>query len=48
LKTIEYKDAWLNAWKDASDADKKLLKALPGFDVKVFEEITGINVEGKE
>jgi len=48
LKTIEYKEAWKNAWDDATEEDKELLHKLPNFDAKVFEEITGINVEEKQ
>ena len=45
LKTFSYKKAWQDAYDNASDYDKKLLKGLPNFDPKVFEEITGIVVE---
>ena len=44
LKKYEYKKAWQNAYKDATKNDVKLLKALPNFDAKVFEEITGIKI----
>ena len=42
LKTISYKEAWANAYKEATKEDIELLKALPNFDADVFEEITGI------
>jgi hypothetical protein len=45
LKKYEYKEAWQNAYKKATKEDIKLLKALPNFDAKVFEEITGIKIE---
>jgi hypothetical protein len=44
LKVIPYKKAWANAYKDATEEDIKLLKALPNFDVDVFFEITGIKI----
>jgi hypothetical protein len=44
LKTLDYKEAWKKAYDNASKKDIVLLKALPNFDAKVFEEITGINV----
>lgn len=45
LKTLEYKEAWAEAYKDASKEDIKLLKALPNFDADVFFEITGIKIK---
>jgi hypothetical protein len=44
LKTISYKEAWANAYKDASKEDIDLLKALPNFNKKVFKEISGIKI----
>jgi hypothetical protein len=44
LRKRPYKEAWAIAWDNASDEDRELLKALPGFDADVFEEITGIKV----
>ena len=44
LKTLGYKEAWKKAFDSATKEDIKLLKALPNFDAKVFEEITGIKV----
>ncbi|MEB3189040.1 MAG: hypothetical protein VKL42_01690 [Snowella sp.] len=44
LKTYEYKEAWANLWKEVTQEDIKALKALPNFDAKIFEEITGIDV----
>jgi hypothetical protein len=45
LKTSPYKQAWAEAWKTATDEDKRRLKALPNFDAAIFEEITGIKVD---
>jgi hypothetical protein len=45
LKTLSYKEAWVDAYKKATQKDIKLLKALPNFDADVFEEITGIRVD---
>jgi hypothetical protein len=47
LKTLTYKEAWGEYWGRASDDDKKWFMNLPNFDAKIFEEITGINVEVK-
>lgn len=44
LKTYTYKEAFQEAWNNASDEDKELLYNLPNFDPKVFEEISGIKV----
>jgi hypothetical protein len=44
LKTYTYKEAWQKAFKSASKEDIELLKALPNFNAKVFEEITGIKI----
>ena len=45
LKEHSYKHAWKIAFKNASDRDIELLKALPNFDYKVFEKITGIEIK---
>ena len=45
LKTLEYKEAWRLAYESATQEDIELLKALPNFDVDVFEEISGIRVD---
>jgi hypothetical protein len=45
LKIIPYKEAWAIAYKDASEEDIGLLKALPNWDADVFKEITGIDIE---
>ena len=45
LKKYEYKEAWGNAYANASYEDIELLKALPNFDAEIFEEITGIKIK---
>jgi hypothetical protein len=45
IKTLSYKEAWKEYWARASEEDKKWFQTLPNFDSKLFEEITGINVE---
>ena len=45
LKTLTYKEAWKEYWDRASEGDKKWFMNLPNFDTKIFEEITGIDVE---
>lgn len=42
LKKFGYKEAWKIAFDNKEDGDLELLKALPNFDEKVFEKITGI------
>jgi hypothetical protein len=44
LKTLSYKDAWKEGWKNATQEQKDWYKSLPNFDTRIFEEITGINV----
>ena len=44
LKTISYKDACKAWWDKMSLENKEIVKSIPGFDAKVFEEITGISV----
>ena len=44
LRTISYKDAWKTAYDRASKRDIWLLKGLPNWDAKVFEDITSIKV----
>ena len=45
LKTRTYKEAWQNAWANATKEDKEKLFKLPNFDSKVFEDLSGINLE---
>ena len=44
LKSYTYKEAWANAYKEATDADIALTLKLPNFDYDVFEEISGIDL----
>jgi hypothetical protein len=45
LKRIDYKEAWKTAYENATKEDIQLLKALPNFNKKVFEEISGIKIK---
>jgi hypothetical protein len=45
LKTFSYKDAWRNAYCEASIEEVELLKKLPNFDATIFEDITGIKIK---
>jgi hypothetical protein len=45
LKQLSYQEAWAESFKKATPRDIELLKALPNFDAKVFEEISGIHIE---
>lgn len=44
LKVFNYKQAFQKSWDNASEEDKALLFKLPNFDVNVFKEISGIDV----
>jgi len=44
LKTIKYKEAFRKAWDEAPIEERDALKNLPNFDAKIFEEISGIDV----
>lgn len=44
LKVLSYKDAWKEGWENASKEFKDWVKGLPNFDAKIFEEITGIDI----
>ena len=51
LKVMDYKEAFQESYKNATDEDKALLLELPNFDPDVFFEISGIDVrvdDGKE
>ena len=39
-----YKEAWALAWSEMSADTRAQFLALPNFDVEIFKEITGINV----
>ena len=44
LKTLWYKEAWAEWYKDNQDKKEKI-KNLPNFDADIFEQITGIKIE---
>lgn len=44
LKSVSYKEAWLNFWVNASGDARNAFKLLPFFDATIFQEITGIDV----
>ena len=44
LKKYTYKEAWANAYKNATDKDIALTLQLPNFDYDVFKEISGIDL----
>ena len=47
VKTVPYKEAWKNAYNQASEAERQLIWAIPNFDPVVFETITGLHMEKK-
>ena len=44
LKHLDYKEEFHKAYENASEEEHKMLFKLPNFDVKIFKEISGINV----
>ena len=48
LITLSYKEAWSRAWAKLNQKTKDKFLNLPNFDAKIFEEITGINVNEKQ
>ena len=44
LKTLSYKEAWQEGWKNATQEQKDWYKSFPNFDAEIFKEITGIDV----
>jgi hypothetical protein len=44
LKTLSYKEAWQEGWKNATQEQKDWYKSFPNFDAEIFLEITGIDV----
>jgi len=48
LKTFTYHEAWANFWRDTDKANRQKFLDLPNFDAKIFEEITGIDVNMPE
>lgn len=47
LKSFEYKEMWAIFWRKTDEENKKKFLNLPNFDAKIFEEVTGINVDTK-
>lgn len=45
LKTVDFKTACKIMWESLNSDEKQAVKEIPNFDAKVFEEITGIDVE---
>jgi hypothetical protein len=45
LKTLDYKTAFKERFREASEEDVKLLITLPNFDYQTFEELSGITKE---
>jgi len=48
LKTLSYKEAWQEGWKNAIQEQKDWYKSLPNFDAEIFLEITGIDARESE
>lgn len=47
LKPIPFKEACVTMWKGLADHEKDAVRAIPNFDAKIFEEITGIDSEAR-
>jgi hypothetical protein len=47
LKTLSYKNAWKEGWKNSSKEFKNWVKNLPNFNAELFEKITGIKYESE-
>ena len=43
-----YKKSWQNIWSKCSEEERKCFTSLPNFNAKIFEEITGINVNDND
>ena len=43
----EYKEAWKLWWSEATPEQRKEIEELPNFDSKIFEEITGVDINYK-
>lgn len=48
LKTLSYKEAWAEMWKNCKQDVRDWYLSLPNFDAAIFKEITGIDVEKKD
>ena len=44
MKKLDYKEAFTNSLKKASKGDLELIKKLPNFNSKIFEEISGFKL----
>jgi hypothetical protein len=45
LKTYEYKEAWVNFWRDMDEENRQKFLNLPNFSREIFLDITGIDVQ---
>jgi len=48
LRTYTYEEAWANFWRDTDEENRQKFLNLPNFDARIFEEITGIDVEADD
>jgi len=46
LKDIPYKEDFQNAWGNWSEANRNQFLSLPNFDAEIFEQITGVKING--
>ena len=44
LKTISHKEAYKIMWEKLSQREKNEIQKIPNFDARIFQEITGIDV----
>ena len=44
LKTLDYKEAFKEAWNNTSKEEHEQVKQLPNFDADIFYKISGIRV----
>ena len=45
LKCMDYKQSFIESYKNSSDEDRESVKNLPNFDAEIFFEISGIRVD---
>lgn len=48
LQTYSYKEACENWWRNTSKESREIIMQIPNFDKKIFEDITGINVDDEK
>ena len=48
LKTLSYKKAWAEGWRNATQEQKDWYKSLPNFDKTIFASITGIDLKEEQ